>query len=98
MIDTLISFLLLFIAIGINIFAQPLFSLILGKSASGDRLVWTGMIILASLDLFIRIKDFRKTRKDLNERLILPSAGGSFLLAPCWILAFFMAFYVIIAY
>jgi hypothetical protein len=95
MIDTLVSFLLLFAAICINVFAQPVFSFVFGKSASGERMVWTGMIILAFLDLLTRIKDLRKTRKDLNARLVVPGGGGSFLWAPCWILALFVAFYVI---
>lgn len=96
MVNTLISFMLLFAAIVINVFAQPLVSFVFGKSQSGDRMVWTGMIILAFLDLFTRIADLRRTEKDLNTRLVAPSGGGSFLWAPCWILALFVAFYAII--
>ncbi|HLM01185.1 MAG TPA: hypothetical protein VK400_09005 [Pyrinomonadaceae bacterium] len=94
----LISFILLFTTICINVFAQPLFSFVFGKSQSGERMVWTGMIILAALDLFTRIADLRKTGKDLNARLILPSGGGSFLWLPCWIPAFVAAFYAIVGF
>jgi len=94
--DTLVSFIIFVTAVVINIFAQPVVSFVLGKSQSGERMVWTGMIILAFLDLFTRIMDLRRTGKDLNERLVVPAGGGSFVWAPCWILGLVVAVYAIV--
>lgn len=91
--NTLISFLIFITAIIISLFTTPVIAKIFGSSGNA-AFIWV-MVILAAIDLLVRITDLRKTKEAANERLIYPKCGGSFVFAPIWILAFVMSILII---
>lgn len=94
--NTLVSFLIFITAVVINLFTIPIVAKIFSNST--NTALVSGMIILAAIDLSVRIIDLRGTKLEANERLVYPKCGGSFVFAPIWILAFIFAGYVIFAH